>query len=114
VLALFQTFRGMRTLPEYVNRGIATIAPLTFAVYLIHEQDVLRPILWNWLEPTAYAQSPWMVLYVLLCMAGIFTACCGIEFLRRKLFRVCGVDKLIGTLCDGVQGRVQRWLSDED
>jgi len=113
-LALFQTFRGLRKLPTCLNKGIAVIAPLTFAVYLIHEQDVLRPILWNWLEPTAYAQSPWMALYVLACMAGIFTACCVIEFLRQKLFHICRVDKIIARTCDPLQSRVQRWLIEED
>ena len=97
-----------------LSRVVAVIAPLTFAVYLIHEQDVLRPILWNWLTPDAYAQSPWMALYVLSCMVGIFAACCVIEFLRQKLFRLCRVDKAIVRVCDPLQGCVQRWLSEGD
>ena len=113
-LALFQSFRGGKPASGVLSRVVAVIAPLTFAVYLIHEQGVLRPILWNWLTPDAYAQSPWMALYVLSCMVGIFAACCVIEFLRQKLFRLCRVDKAIVRVCDPLQVCVQRWLSEGD
>lgn len=113
-LALFQSFRGAKPVSRALSRVVAVIAPLTFAVYLIHDHTVLRPILWNWLAPDAYAQSPWMALYVLVCMVGIFTACCVIEFLRQKLFRLCCVDKAIARICDSLQEWVQRWLSEGD
>lgn len=110
-LALFQSFRGGKPASGVLRRVVAVIAPLTFAVYLIHEQDVLRPILWNWLTPVVYAQSPWMALYVLACMAGIFTACCLIEALRRAIFKVCGIDRLVIQLCGNLQNCVERWLT---
>ena len=113
-LALFQTFRGLEMKSGKSAACIRLIAPLTFAVYLIHEQDHFRPILWQWLNPAAFAQSPWMVPYCLLCVAGIFAVCCLIEWVRQQLFRVCGIDKLVGQVCDRVQNRVQTWLSADE
>lgn len=109
-LALFQAFRGLEMGSEKSSACIRLIAPLTFAVYLIHEQDRFRPILWQWLNPAAFAESPWMVPYCLLCVVGIFAVCCLIEWVRQRLFRVCRIDRLVARSCDRIQGRVQAWL----
>lgn len=113
-LALFQAFRGLEMGSEKSSACIRLIAPLTFAVYLIHEQDRFRPILWQWLNPAAFAESPWMVPYCLLCVVGIFAVCCLIEWVRQQLFRVCGIDKLVERVCGWVQNRVQVWLSADE
>ena len=113
-LALFQTFRGLEIKRTNTSSAIKFVAPLTFAVYLIHEQDHLRPILWDRLNPAAFAESPWMVPYCLLCVAGIFTVCCLIEWVRQQLFRVCGINKVVERVCDRVQNRVQAWLSADE
>lgn len=109
-LALFQAFRGLVLKSEKAAAWVRQIAPLTFAVYLIHEQDHFRPLLWQWLSPAAFAESPWMVPYCLLCVAGIFTGCCLIEWVRQQLFRLCGINRLVERICDRIQGRVQTWL----
>lgn len=113
-LALFQAFRGLEMKSEKSAACIRLIAPLTFAVYLIHEQDHFRPILWQWLNPAAFAESTWMVPYCLLCVVGIFAVCCLIEWVRQQLFRVCGIDKLVERVCGWVQNRVQVWLSADE
>ena len=113
-LALFQAFRGLEMKSEKSAACIYLIAPLTFSVYLIHEQDNFRPLLWQWLNPAAFAESPWMIPYCLLCVVGIFTVCCLIEWVRQKLFRVCGINKMVERVCDRVQNRVQVWLSAEE
>lgn len=99
-LALFQTFRGLEIRSAIVTKGILAVAPLTFAVYLIHEQDNLRPLLWGWLDPGALYASPWMLPYVLLCVIGIFTACCLIEWVRRWLFKACRISALLDRISD--------------
>ena len=110
-LALFQAFRGLDIRSEKVGALVRNVAPLTFAVYLIHEQDALRPHLWQWLNPAAFAQSAWMVPYCLLCVVGIFTACCLIEWIRQNIFRICGINKLIERCSDRIQERVLAWLN---
>lgn len=110
-LALFQAFRGLELKSEKSAACICLIAPLTFAVYLIHEQDHFRPILWQWLNPAAFARSPWMVPYCLLCAAGIFAVCCLIEWVRQQLFRVCGINRLVERSCDRIQRIVAEWIA---
>ena len=102
-LALFQCFRGLDLSSKKLCRLISTIAPLTFAVYLIHEQDILRPILWAWLDPSAWYSSSWMILYVLGCSAYIFGVCCAVEKARKKLFVMTGITSAVQTVCDAVQ-----------
>ena len=112
-LALFQTFRGLEIRHSAASSVINLIAPLTFAIYLIHEQDHLRPILWGWLEPAELAQSLWMVPYCLLCVMGIFVIGCVIEWIRQQLFRLCGVNRVIDQCCEWIQSRVETWLNDD-
>jgi surface polysaccharide O-acyltransferase-like enzyme len=105
-LALFQAFRGINIKSKVVNKAIGFIAPLTFAVYLIHEQDLLRPIIWEILDPGKTAEKPYMILYVIACVFVVFTACCLIEWLRQMLFKITKINKLVKHICDRVQGKL--------
>ena len=109
---MFQAFRGLDVKNHLIEKGVRLIAPLTLAVYLIHEHDHFRSLLWQWLNPGGYAESPWMVAYVLGCGIGIFCICCLIEWIRSKLFRLCRIDRLVNSLCDKLQSRVERWLGE--
>ena len=102
-LLLFQGFRGMKLSSKHLGRIIGAVAPLTFAVYLIHEQDILRPILWECLNPAAWYDSPCMLAYVLACTVGIFVLCCVAEAFRRKLFAAIGITTGVQSLCDRIQ-----------
>lgn len=101
-------FAAMRTVkmsgvPEKIVR---IIAPLAFGVYLIHDHNSVRPLLWGWLKPYAFADSAWMVPYSLACTLGIFLVCCGVEWVRKKLFRVAGIDKIINRIGESMQ----KWI----
>lgn len=109
-IALFMAMRAVKVERPGVPRMIGFFAPLAFGVYLIHDHPNVRAMLWPILKPHAFAHSVWMLPYALLCVSGIFTVCCLIEWLRRWLFRVCGINGLLDGLCDRVQNRVQIWL----
>lgn len=113
-ISLFMAMRPMPIGRNTVSRWIGFFAPLAFGVYLIHDHSRIRPILWQWLNPAAYAQSPWMIPYVLLCVAGIFVVCCMIEWLRQRLFRILRIDSGIRRICGNIQNRVQAWLDAEE
>jgi surface polysaccharide O-acyltransferase-like enzyme len=101
-------FMAMRTV-KVEGRGaklVSIFAPLAFGVYLIHDHPHLRPFLWEWLKPGAMAQSVWMLPYCLLCIVGIFAVCCGIEWLRQRIFHLCRIDRAISTVSDRIQGWV--------
>jgi hypothetical protein len=105
-LALFQAFRGLQIKSKGIDKAICFIAPLTFAVYLIHEQYLFRPVLWEILAPGKTAEKPYMVIYVLACVILVFSACCLIEWIRQRLFKVTGIDKLVRCVCDGIQKKL--------
>jgi surface polysaccharide O-acyltransferase-like enzyme len=106
-LALFQTFRGMDIRGKALNKTIRFVAPLTFAVYLIHEHDLLRPVIWELFNPGKTAEQPYMALYVIGCVILIFVCCCAVEWLRQLVFKVTRIDRFVKTICDSVQSKIQ-------
>ncbi len=108
-LGLLMAFRSL-SCGAGMARGVSFLAPLTFGVYLIHDHPAVRPILWGWLKPSAFANNGWMVLYYLLCVLGVFLACCIVEWLRQRIFQLSRLDKAIGWISDAAQSKVNRWL----
>ena len=66
---------------------------------------VVRPVLWSWLHPSSYYASPWMVFYVLGCVAGIFLVCCAVEWCRKALCAKTGITDGIAKVCDKTQNK---------
>ena len=108
--SLFQFFRAIDIHNKVVSTIIRAVSPLTFGVYLIHENRFVRPLLWGFLEPARFAGSPLMIPIVIACTITIFLVCCVIEWLRRLLFQKCGITGAIGKVCDRLQFRVLQWL----
>lgn len=104
-LCLFQFFRGLN-LGEGMKRVVSIFAPLAFAVYLIHDHPEVRKPLWDILSPARFADSPFMTVYIVLCVAGIFLICCLIEYIRRALFRALGIGKQVARISQIVQDRI--------
>ena len=76
-------------------------APYTFGVYLIHDHLLVRDWLWNTVSLPSYGDKwhyPFLVIG--LCM-GIFVICALVDSVRKKLFTLLGIDKLIT--------KVDRW-----
>lgn len=107
---LFLCFRELSISNQRVCRIISAVAPLAFGVYLIHDNRFVRPILWEALKPSAYVESPWLLLYMALCVIGIFVICCIIEKLRQILFSQCRINALVKTWSDKVQNAVLQRL----
>jgi len=81
---LFLTFKNLKV-PD--SRVINAVAGTTFGVYLIHDNEYLRPILWNDIVHTdRMFYNDRYLLYALLTAACIFTACALIDTARLWLF----------------------------
>ncbi len=80
---------------------ILNIAPLSFAVYLIHDNPSVRAALWEALpmEKIIAAGIPAALAAMVTTIAVIFIAGCGIEKVRLFIFKVCKIDK-IGEIVD--------------
>ncbi|MGM9594490.1 MAG: acyltransferase [Candidatus Onthomonas sp.] len=103
---LFQFFRGITIQGTITRKLISFFAPLTFSVYLISDHQTFRPVLWSWLHPSTYFDSPWMIPYVLVCVLFIFIVCCAIEWCRKYLCAKIGLMSGITYLCDSIQNKI--------
>ena len=110
-LCLFQFFRGIDLKEGKISKGIVRIAPLTFTVYLIHDHETFRAVLWDWLNPAAYHDKIWLIGYVLACIVLIFTVCCIVEWLRGMLVRKLGISAAVEKWCDRIQTHADKMIS---
>lgn len=109
-VALFLAMRTVEIKNPAIKKAISFFAPISFGVYLIHDHHLIRPVLWEWLVPSAYAESPWMLPYAFVCILGIFLACALVEWCRKKLFHFIKINKMTDAVSDFVEVRVQKKL----
>lgn len=106
-LALFLAIRTFEVKSSLLRKTVAFFAPVSFGVYLIHEHTFIRPLLWGWLDPAGFAQSPWMLFYAVGCTIAIFLFGAAAEWCRRKLFHGIKLDLKINALSDRIQERME-------
>lgn len=70
-----------------INNIILLISPLTLAVYLIHDNNNLRKVLWDFINPVAYIQTPYFIIYMFGIIICIFSVCILIEYFRQLIFK---------------------------
>ena len=67
------------------NRFVNAVASAAFGVYLIHDNNVLRPWLWGALVRTqAFGHAPWMPLHAIFWALVIFAVCAAVDLLRQR------------------------------
>ena len=100
-ISLFLFFYGLDIKNKTVSKIITFAAPLTFGVYLIHENVYLKVFLWQSLvKPDRYAENPWMILLVLGISLGVFAVCCCIEKIRLLLRKWLHIDRAVNWLAE--------------
>ncbi|WP_430868468.1 acyltransferase family protein [Demequina aurantiaca] len=70
-----------------VSPAINLVASAAFGVYLIHDNPIIRPLLWkDWVGTVEAVQSPWLLpLHALLWSLAIYAAATLIELGRQRL-----------------------------
>lgn len=88
--ALFVAFYNIDDKIKFykTRRTIGSLSKLVFSVYLVSENNNIRTILWEQLNPAKYANSNIgiLLLYWVWCIVVIFSFPMGMEWMRRKLF----------------------------
>lgn len=80
-------FLGFSRINIRHNRLINWISSATFGVYLIHDNEYVRPFLWKTaLNNAAHYESSTLIPYSLLVIATVFVVCTMIELIRIHLF----------------------------
>lgn len=94
-VAFFQMFATFKCEGKFWN-SLVKIAPYTFGVYLISDNNYVR--MWLWDDIVCVEQNITSVVFVpyaILSSVAIMTVCMMIDAIRAKLFSLCRVDMLI-------------------
>lgn len=85
------------------KRFINAVSACTFGVYLIHDNDFIRPILWNNIvHASDYVYSKALVLFIPAVAAAIFIVCAAIDFIRQKT-----IEKPVMAAVNAVCGKIR-------
>lgn len=88
------------------GRIVNLLASATFGVYLIHDDNYVRPFLWKTLFHNAqYSHSRRLIPYSIAVILVVYAVCTGIELLR-----LCLVEKRYLSLLNKVSNRVENGI----
>ena len=82
-LCLFMCFS---TLKMNHHKWINTMASATFGVYLIHDNNIIRKLLWrDWFRNAQYQEDWRLIPYSILAVAIVYIVCSAIDLLRQYI-----------------------------
>ena len=103
---LFRFFEGLHISNQHVRKVTAMLTPVTFGVYLIHDQPEVRQFLWQQMIcPDRFVKSPFLVIILIGISAAVFLICATLEFLRQKAFSALSVERLVSAISDKAEAR---------
>ena len=92
-----------------IRKIILFVAPLTFAVYLIHESLGLKVYLWEIINPSKITVTGFAFAVVsILIILAIFIVCALIECLRQLVFSVLRIDDFVKFVSDKVEIKIRK------
>jgi hypothetical protein len=68
------------------HKWINTIASATFGVYLIHDNNIIRSLLWiDWFNNAKYQDSLLLIPYSVFVVTVVYVVCSAIDLLRQHI-----------------------------
>ncbi len=106
-LALFLFAKSLDIREGVFRRAILGLAPMSFGVYLISDNRMVRSVLYSRLLDTAdYANEPSLVAYLVSWVLLTYLTCVLIDYIRQKVFGALGVERAM----HWIDARVRRAL----
>lgn len=106
-IALFSLLAGQK-LPDWLSRTVIALSPLTFGVYLIHDNPLVREHLIKMRLVGLANLNPVLMLGGLFaCWAGVYSVCLLMEWLRTRLFAALGA----AAMCERIEKRLFAWAN---
>lgn len=100
-ICLLIIFSRMETLPKVPQKVVGFFAPVSFAVYLIHDNGLVRNhIIAKKLSIIANMNPLEMILHILIVVLVIFVSCGLIDHVRILLFKVLHIKEIINMIAD--------------
>ena len=87
-VALFLTFKDIDIKNRVMRRLILWAAPLSFGVYLLHDSDYIRPLLWDIVDAPRFGASPLTLLYMTAVITAVVLAGYAVDWLYHQLYRL--------------------------
>jgi hypothetical protein len=87
-VSLFICVKNMPWKECRMDDGIRRIASAAFGVYLIHDNYLIRYLVWDTFRASKVARTHWAVIYAVVIAMIVYVVCTCLELLRQKLF-VC-------------------------
>ncbi len=97
-MSLFLFFKNINIKQKFFNNSILRISSFTLGVYLIHEQPLVRNILWNKVNINTYLNTPYFIIHMIVTVLSVFIVCCIIDFIRKKICECIGNMKIFNNL----------------
>lgn len=88
--ALFLSVKNMPWKEGRMDGLIQKISGAAFGVYLIHDNYLIRYLVWDTFRASKVARTHWAVIYAVAISMIVYAACTVLELLRQKLFEVIG------------------------
>ncbi len=93
-ICIFLLFKGINIKGKLTSRALVFLSPLTFGIYLIHDNKNLKDLLWYIISPEKYSDEVFVWLYMLAVVPIIYIVCAVVELLRQKLFSITRLNNL--------------------
>ena len=104
--AMFLLFQNIRIRSDYWRRWVFRLAPLSFGVYLLHDSDFTRALLWQWVDLPRFGGA---LLPSLAYLAGavLLVAAAGyaVDAVYQRLYRLLHLPAL-ETKLDALTARI--------
>lgn len=89
-LSLFICVKNMSWRETKLDSLILKVAGAIFGVYLIHDNYLIRYVVWDTFRASKVARTHWAVIYAVCIAVLVYVACTCLELLRQRLFAVVG------------------------
>lgn len=108
-ISLFTMFSNLRIL-NCMKKIVARLSSLALASYLLHCQEDIEKIIWNGVHPASYANGIEIVYISFAIIIVVLFISMVLEFLRKNICRVTGIDKKLVILTDNIFQRFEKLL----
>lgn len=89
---------------------ILKIAGAAFGVYLIHDNYLIRYLVWDTFRASKVARTHWAVIYAAAAAAVVYAVCTCVELMRQMLFAAVG-KWYQGTALQKKEQEICEWLN---
>lgn len=87
-ISLFLCVKNMPWKESRLDGLIRKTAGAAFGVYLIHDNYLIRYLVWDTFRASKVARTHWAVIYAMGISLLVYAVCTCLELLRQRLFRV--------------------------